>query len=271
MDRARFFLAQLHMESLRDKTSSKLIKKALEILPKGLDALDLAYHEAMQRIENQMEGFRLLAKQLLGWLTYSERLMKIKMLQHALAIEPGTRGFDEDNLGGVDEIVDFCAGLVIVDTEMHSIRLVHYTTQDYFRKNGDRILATARQDIAISCLTYLLYETLVVGWTHTEPDEDGNEARNQFSWQSWKAVSARVQEHLFLEYAAKYWATHARLCWQRNIKELTMSFVNNITCLIYNRISSEHIQTSDRSTLSLYFSAPNPYLIAILPPHLVRS
>ena len=76
-DRARFLLAQLHMDSLRDKTSSKLIRKALEVLPKGSDALDLAYHGAMQRVEDQMEGVRVLAKQLLGWLTYSERLMTV--------------------------------------------------------------------------------------------------------------------------------------------------------------------------------------------------
>ena len=42
MDGARFLLAQLHMDSLRDKTSAKSIKKALEILPKGSKALDLA-------------------------------------------------------------------------------------------------------------------------------------------------------------------------------------------------------------------------------------
>ena len=227
MNQTRFLLAQLHMDSLKDKTSPKLIKKALEVFPKGSNALDLAYHGALQRIEGQMEGFRFLAKQLLGWLTYSERLMTTKEVQHALAIEPGTRDFDEDNLGDIDEIVGFCAGLVIVDEETHTIRLVHYTTQDYFRKNGDRILATAGQDIAISCLTYLLYETFGDGWVQREPD------KGRVRWLNWelktrrRVLSARVQEHPFLEYAAKYWATHARLCWHRNVKELTMSFAKD--------------------------------------------
>ena len=120
MDEARFLLAQLHMDSLRDKTSAKSIKKALDILPKGSNALNLAYDGAMQRIENQREGFRLLAKQLLGWLTYSERLMTVEEVRHAMAIEPGTPDLDDNNLSDVDEILGFCAGLVIMDEETPS-------------------------------------------------------------------------------------------------------------------------------------------------------
>lgn len=232
-----FLLAQLHIDSLKDKTSSKLIKKALEILPKGSNALDLAYDGAMQRIENQMEGFRLLAKQLLGWLTYSERLMTVKEVQHALAIEPGTREFDEDNLGDIEEVLGFCAGLIIVDEETQIIRLVHYTTQEYFRRNGDRVLACAKQDIAISCLTYLLYENFKDGWANevgqkefAEGNRDEDTLRNReekANEECRKSVAARLQKYPFLEYAARYWATHARLCKQQNVKILMMSFAKD--------------------------------------------
>ncbi|KAF6219464.1 hypothetical protein HO133_003931 [Letharia lupina] len=237
-----FLLAQLHMDSLKDKTSSKLIKKALEILPKGSNALDLAYDGAMQRIENQMEGFRLLAKQLLGWLTYSERLMTVKEVQHALAIEPGTREFDEDNLGDIEEVLGFCAGLIIVDEETQIIRLVHYTTQEYFRRNGDRVLACAKQDIAISCLTYLLYENFKDGWANevrqkefaegnraedTLRNRDEDEGEEDWDFPCGRSVKARLQKYPFLEYAARYWATHARLCKQQNVKILMMSFAKD--------------------------------------------
>ena len=249
MDRARFLLAQLHMDSLRDKTSSKLIRKALEILPKGSDALDLAYHGAMQRVEDQMEGVRVLAKQLLGWLTYSERLMTVEEIQHALAVEPGMPDFDEDNLGDIDEIVGFCAGLVIIDEETQIIRLVHYTTQEYFRRNGDKILTSAQQDIAISCLTCLLYEEYRDGWVvevekekniegdngedapRKEDEYEHEEFFRPWSGKSRKSVEARVQNYPFLEYAARYWATHARLCEQPNVTELMMTFVKD-DCLV---------------------------------------
>ena len=179
-----------------------------------------------------MEGVRVLAKKLLGWLTYSERLMTVEAIQHALAVESGTPDFDEDNLGDIDEIVGFCAGLVIIDEETQIIRLVHYTTQEYFTRNGDKILTSAQQDIAISCLTYLLYENYRDGWVvevekeeNIEGDSGEDAPRNEdeyedeeffrpWSGKSRKAVEARVQKHPFLEYAARYWAIHARLCGQ---------------------------------------------------------
>lgn len=227
MDRARFLLAQLHLDSLRDKTSSKMVKKALNMLPKGSKALDLAYHGAMQRVEDQLEDERFIAKQLLGWLTYSERLMTVEEVQHALAIEPGTSDFDEDNLGDVDEILGFCAGLVIIDEETQIIRLVHYTTQEYFKRNGDRILASAQQDIAVSCLTYLLYETFEDGWFYgSEQKEDSKRNKIAKRLRYWHVsideCRCQAQTYPFLEYAAWYWAAHVRVCEQQNVKELMM-------------------------------------------------
>ena len=163
--------------------------------------------------------------------------MTVKEVQHALAIEPGTREFDEDNLGDIEEVLGFCAGLIIVDEETQIIRLVHYTTQEYFRRNGDRVLACAKQDIAISCLTYLLYENFKDGWANevgqkefAEGNRDEDTLRNReekANEECRKSVAARLQKYPFLEYAARYWATHARLCKQQNVKILMMSFAKD--------------------------------------------
>lgn len=253
------------MDSLRDKSSPKMIKKALEKLPKGSNALDLAYDGAMQRIQSQMEGFQLQAKQLSGWLTYSERLMTVEELQHALAIEPGTPDLDQDNLSDVHEIVAFCAGLIIIDEETQIIGLVHYTTQDYFRRNGDRVLARAQQEIAISCLTYLLYRKFGQGWVLDEDENEGEEEGD--GWVVYEdedegeeeredkgehygsdeghaksedkdegegmSVELRLQIYPFLQYAVRHWATHSTVCGQRNIKDLTISFAKD-DCRVSN-------------------------------------
>ena len=213
MYQARFLLAQLHMDSLRDKTSVKLIRKALETLPTGSKALDVAYNGAMQRISDQLEGFRIHALRLLGWLTYSKRLMTIKELQYALAIEPETTDFDEDNIVDIDEVVGFCAGLVIVDDETGNIQLVHYTTQEYFRRNGDLLLASAKEEIAINCLTYLSYDQFGDGWISDIGYGKGEDER--------------VQEYPFLAYAARHWADHVKLCDQQNVEELMVSFTKD--------------------------------------------
>ena len=239
MYRARFLLAQLHMDSLRDKTSIKLIKKALETLPIGSKALDLAYDGAMRRVGDQLEGFRLYAIQLLGWLTYSKRLMTLKELQQALAIEPGTTAFDADNIFDIDEVVSFCAGLVIVDEQTKTIRLVHYTTQEYFRRNGDHLLASAKQEIAINCLTYLSYDEFEDGWVEDidrdeDQDHDDDDDRNQYFDDfdgskkiNNKFLNERGRKYPFLAYASRHWADHVKLCDQQNVEELFVSFTKD--------------------------------------------
>ena len=57
-----FLVARLHVDSSTDKTNFKAIMKALKELPMGSDALDLAYDQALQRIEDQKLGFCDLAK-----------------------------------------------------------------------------------------------------------------------------------------------------------------------------------------------------------------
>ena len=227
------------MDSLRDKTSVKLIRKSLETLPIGSKALDLAYDGAMRRVEDQLEGFRLYVIQLLGWLTYSKRLMTIKELQQALAIEPGTTAFDADNIFDIDEVVSFCAGLVIVDEQTKTIRLVHYTTQEYFRRNGDHLLASAKQEIAINCLTYLSYDEFEDGWVgHIDGDEDqdhdDDDDRNEYLYDfdeseefNKKFLNERVRKYPFLAYASRHWADHVKLCERQNVEELFVNFTKD--------------------------------------------
>ena len=159
-----FLLAHLHMDSLTDKTSPKAIRKALEKLPMGSDALDLAYDQAMQRIQDQKPGFRTLAERALSWITYANRLLNVTELCHALAVEVGETEFDEENLDDIESILLVWCGLVTVDPETETVRLAHYTTQDYFKKFGYLQFPSAREDITVSCLTYLLFDKFGEGW-----------------------------------------------------------------------------------------------------------
>ena len=52
----RFLLARLHLESLVDKMTPTEIRIALESLPKGNEALPIAYDQAMRRIEPKNPG-----------------------------------------------------------------------------------------------------------------------------------------------------------------------------------------------------------------------
>lgn len=69
----RFLLAQLHLDSLSDKTTPKMIRYALHKLPKGSEALDHAYDQAVERINSQKPGFTKLAQRVLLWIACAER------------------------------------------------------------------------------------------------------------------------------------------------------------------------------------------------------
>src|SRR5579871_2126325 len=106
----------------------------LERLSKGSAALEDAYGEAIKRIDGQLDGDRLLARRALSWITCTQRALTTTELCCALAIEPGDTALNNDNVYEVDDVVSVCAGLVTVDSESNIIRLVHYTTQEYFER-----------------------------------------------------------------------------------------------------------------------------------------
>lgn len=185
-----------------------------------------------------MEGFSLLAKQVLGWLTYAERLLSVTEIQYAIAVESREQEFDEDNLNDVNELVSVCAGLVVVDDQSNVIRLVHYTTQEYFVQNGASLFPGARQAIADSCLTYLLYNEFKTGWLYEddEGDDDGentNDTAGIFSqsnlMHSWapESLIAMLRHHPFYEYAAQYWATHVRYGVEDGVDRLFLDFARD--------------------------------------------
>ena len=198
----RFLLAQLHLDSLKDKATTKAIKVALAMLPKGSGALDTAYDEAVARINNQQPGFRERADQLLTWIIFAMRPMTVVELQHALAVELDEPDLDEDNIPDADEMVSWCAGLVVVDEESQIIRLVHYTTQEYFERAWDRRSAASHTSIVKTCLSYLSYQH------HEHTVAKLLKSTDHFSR---SIILKDVLKHYpLLEYAAVFLLKHAR-------------------------------------------------------------
>ena len=137
--------------------SPKALRTALRKLPKGSDAYDQAYKDAIDRIEGQNENSRQLAKQVLSWITCAKRPLTTLELRHALAVEIGDTELDEENVSEIEDMVSVCAGLVTVDEESNIIRLVHYTTQEYFERTRREWLPDAETDIASTCILFVFF------------------------------------------------------------------------------------------------------------------
>ena len=185
----RFLLAQLHVDSLAKKHNRSAVRVALRNLPKELND---TYDEVMNRICGQDAEDVDLAKQVLSWISYAKRPLTVIELQHALAIVAEERELDEDALTDKELLLSVCAGIVTIEHESNIIRLVHYTTQEYFERKRDRLFPNAQTTIALRCLTYLAFDVF---------DEPCS---------SRELLEIRLQKCALGCYAAQYWSVHAR-------------------------------------------------------------
>ncbi|KAI0147300.1 hypothetical protein GGR57DRAFT_258771 [Xylariaceae sp. FL1272] len=195
-----FLLAQLHFASLKGKDTRKAIQTALRKLTDTSNtcttndiAYDTAYEAAMERIQGQLQEQAERAKQVLSWITCAKRPLKKLELQHALAVEVSEPKLDQDNVPEVEDAVSFCAGMVTVDEESSVVRLVHYTTQDYFVRTQSKWFPTAELSITEICTTYLSYQDFANGYSETD-----------------ETFEERLRLHPLYEYAARNWGYHSR-------------------------------------------------------------
>jgi ankyrin repeat protein len=194
-------LAQIYLSSLDDKTTATAVREALKQFQKQtpessedekINILDQAYTEAMERINGQKAGLRELAMKVLSWITLAKRQLTTTELQHALGIKGSELELDKDNLPQLEDMVSVCTGLVTVDEESNIIRLVHYTTQEYFERTQNRWFPKAATDITNTCITYLSFNAFETGSCATDEE-----------------FEARLGENVLFNYAARNWGLHA--------------------------------------------------------------
>jgi ankyrin repeat protein len=126
----------------------------------------------------------------------------------------GESEFDEDNLPDLDDLISVCAGLVTVTADASSdiVRLVHYTTQEYFERTWARWFLDAHSSIATTCVTYLSFNVFQADICPSDT-----------------AFEARLDKYPLYSYAARNWGHHART--QPISEDLIMAFLED-TCKV---------------------------------------
>ncbi|KAJ5727000.1 ankyrin, partial [Penicillium malachiteum] len=210
-----FLLAQLHFDSIKTKMTAKQVLTTLKSLSSGVDAYDLAYDEAKGRIKNQDRDSFKLAMDVLMWITCAKRPFKLRELQLALATqEEGEPVLYMDSITEATFIVSVCAGLVTVDEESQIIRLIHHTTQDYFKRKHNNWFYDSESKLATTCLTILS--------THGNKSSPTSPIRSEHSAPSLWEDEVRS---LYI-YAAWNWGYHARKA-ETDITKRIMKFLEN--------------------------------------------
>ncbi|KAI2625656.1 ankyrin [Hypoxylon sp. NC1633] len=187
-----FLLCKMHMDSLSKTRTVKDLSNELQRIPKGENVVKDTYDQAMDRIRNQGDSIAAFAMQVIRWVCFSRRPLKLAELLCALAVSPEDEYLDEDAVGDESDITNYCAGLVIVEGDSQTVRFVHYTTQEYFNSLKDTDgFVHSHGDIALTCISFLRLNDLSIS-------KDGYVAQ----------IWPQLQETPFLAYAALYFGYH---------------------------------------------------------------
>ena len=194
--------------------------------------LEGVYGVTLGRIQGQGGERSRLGMMALMWICHSERLLKAGELCHALAVEIGSTDFNPGNVPLIQTVLDCCQGLVMVDKEGSTVRLVHFTLREYLSGRPD-IFQKPHSTIAETCLTYLNSQQ-VMNLSVTRSPE--------------------TQITPFLEYSALYWGTHGKKEPSDDAKSLALKLFGQYD----NHISIRLLLESQHLGLSL-FSDLSPF------------
>ena len=160
------------------------------------------------------------------WISHAERPLRIDELRHALAVEMDSADLDPENIRPQDTVLGSCLGLVVVDAKTSTVRLIHYTLQEYLSRPG--ILPDAHKVLAQSCLVYLNY------------DEVKGLPANRIP---------NLEDLPFLEYSSLFWGSHAKVELTDRARSLALELLNRAGNHISPTLLIKHISKYNSCSL----------------------
>ena len=214
---SRFLLVSLNIDAILQETTMRRRRQKLRAITDG-SGLESAYGESLGRIKRQGGARAGLGMAALMWISHSERPLKVVELCHALAVEIGSPNLNDDDVPSIGTLLACCQGLVAVDKEASTVRLIHFTLQEYLRAHPE-VFGTTHATIAETCLSYLNSQQVRALST---------------------SLSLNLQDTPFLEYSSLYWGVHAKKDLSDCAKLLALKLFDNYNNHISVRTLLEH-------------------------------
>jgi len=148
-----------------------------------------AYHATIGRIKAQEGDRARLGMAALMWLSHSERPLNVDEICHALAVEIGSTKISTNNLPSIKTVLSCCEGLAAVDEGSLTVRLIHFTLNEYLSRHAD-LFDRPHSNIAETCLTYLNFQAIKDPPASRSPHPEGTP---------------------LLVYSSLYWGTHMQM------------------------------------------------------------
>ena len=183
-----------------------------------------AYGATISRIMAQQRSRSKLGMEVLLWVSHSERPLHVDELCHALGVEEGSTDLNIRNIPAIETLLTCSLGLVAVEKSSYTLRLVHYTLQEYLAHNPNQFIKPY-SIIAEVCLTYLDFRQ-VRGFSPT------------INW-----VPPTIP---FAKYASCYWCTHAKRETTESVKTLALKVLGGYDKSISSKMLFREMSVWDR-------------------------
>jgi len=198
----RFLLVSLNIDAILAEVTIHQRRKKLE-MTQG-NGLSEAYTATLTRIKAQKGYKSVLGFKALMWVLHSERPLRAQELCHALGVEIGSADLELENIPALRIVLASCLGLITVEVPSSTVRLVHFTLQEYL-SDDPTLFHSPHSAIAEVCLTYLNFGLV-----------------RDLSPTLCRAPSTTP----LLEYASIYWWRHTRRKVTENIKILALRLLD---------------------------------------------
>ena len=143
------------------------MEDAIEAMPHDLHQ---AFYQTLARIQRQPDGRKRLGMNVLLWISHAQGSLTVAELSEAMAVKPGITSMNPRRRPSQEMMIECCMGLVTVDRESSSIRLVHYALQEFFRDQREEIFPSGDDEIAESCIAYHFLDDFIDGCCETEAE-----------------------------------------------------------------------------------------------------
>jgi ankyrin repeat protein len=150
------------------------------------------YETVMETISQSSDDSKLLALTILSWLFYAKRPLQITELREAIAVRDGDVDIEEEDMMLPEDIVEVCGSFVALDRGSGVVGFSHQTVQEFLRTRY-LLQLLPEQDMAKTCLTYLLFDEFENGPSSTE-----------------SSFQERFRQRPFGRYAARFWGVHIK-------------------------------------------------------------
>ena len=200
---SRFLLVSLSIEAILQEATIYRRRQRLSTMGEGLD-LGGAYGATLGRIKTQGGEKARIGTAVLMWIWHARRPLQVDEICQAIAIQIWSNDFDNNNIPTISTLLDCCQGLVTVDKSASTVRLIHYTLQEYLCTLPD-IFKRAHSTMAETCLAYLNFQ-------HIKDLP--------------VAPSPNSRDTPFLEYCSLYWGAHMRMELSNRAKEFALPLLD---------------------------------------------